>query len=266
MPTKAASKPGKGAELEAALGFLKKRGTKATRDGMARYAIPSEKAFGVPVGVIRGYAKKVGKDHALALALWKSGHYEARMLACFVDEPAEVTPAQMDAWARAFDNWAICDTACFHLFDRTPHAMTKVAAWAPRSDEFVRRAAFALLASLTVHDKSLPDTAFEKGLTLIERFATDERNFVKKSVNWALRSIGKRNAVLHRHALAVAGRLSKSAAAAPRWVGKDALRELESASVVRRLAARSSKASSKPSPKARPAARSRAGRRSAGAA
>jgi len=238
MPTKDASKPGKGAELDAALSFLKKRGTKATRDGMARYAIPSDKAFGVPVGVIRGYAKKVGKNHALALALWKSGEYEARMLACFVDEPALVTPAQMDAWARAFDNWAICDTACFHLFDRTPHAMKKVAAWAPRRDEFVRRAAFALLASLTVHDKALPDAAFVKGLGLIERFAIDERNFVKKSVNWALRSIGKRNAALHRASLAVAGRLAKSSDAAPRWVGKDALRELKSASVTRRLAAR----------------------------
>jgi 3-methyladenine DNA glycosylase AlkD len=225
-----------------ALAFLKKTAKTSVKDGMARYAIPSEHAVGVPVGVIRGYAKKIGRDHALARALYAERMYEARMLACFVDDPREVTAAQMDAWARSFDNWAICDTACFHLFDRTPHAMKKVMAWAPRREEFVRRAAFALLASLTLHDKTLPDADFEKGLRLIERAASDERNFVKKSVNWALRSIGKRNAELHRSALVLAQKLAKSSNPAARWVGADAARELSGPSVARRLAKKKKRA------------------------
>jgi len=132
------------AELEATLAWLKRRGTKANREGMARYAIRSEKVFGVSVATLRQRAKTLGRNHALASALWDTGWYEARMLAAFVDEPARVTPAQMDRWSRDFDNWAICDTACFHLFDRTPHAFKKVAAWAGRKDEFVKRAGFAL--------------------------------------------------------------------------------------------------------------------------
>ena len=216
--------------------WLEKKGNKKTRDGMARYAIPSDDAFGVSVGTLRGYAKTLGRDHALAEALWLDGHYEARMLACFVDDPALVTPAQMDRWCRAFDNWAICDTACFHLFDRTPHAWKKVTAWAPRREEFVRRAAFALLASLSVHDKKSGDAPFLRGLRLIERAAPDERNFVKKGVNWSLRCLGKRNAALNAASVKVAERLAGSSKPAARWVGKDALRELTSPSVKKRLA------------------------------
>src|SRR5690349_6691105 len=145
------------AEVARAIGLLKKRASKKTKDGMARYAIPSDKAFGVPVGMIRSIGKSLGKSHELALALWKTGHYEARMLATFVDEPEQVTREQMDRWCRDFDNWAICDTACFCLFDRTPHAFGKVRAWAKSKEEFVKRAAFALLASLTVHDKAAKD-------------------------------------------------------------------------------------------------------------
>jgi prepilin-type processing-associated H-X9-DG protein len=221
--------------------WLRAHGTKATRDGMARYAIPSDKAFGVTVGAMRTYAKKLGRDHELANALWADGHYESRMLACFVDEAALVTPAQMERWCRDFDNWAICDTACFALFDRTPHAWKKVDAWAPRREEFVRRAAFALLASLSVHDKEAGDGGFVRGLRLIERAAPDERNFVKKAVNWALRSIGKRNTALNAASVKLAKRLSASAKPAARWVGKDALRELTSASVLRRLGTRGKK-------------------------
>ena len=216
--------------------WLKRKGNKATRDGMARYAIPSHDAFGVSVGTLRRYAKKLGTDHELAEALWLDGHYEARMLACFVDDPARVTPAQMDRWCRAFDNWAICDTACFHLFDRTPHAWKKVTAWASRREEFERRAAFALLASLSLHDKKSGDAPFLRGLRLIEKAAPDERNFVKKSVSWALRSLGRRNAALHAASLKVAERLSSSSKLAARWVGKDALRELTSPAVKKRLA------------------------------
>jgi 3-methyladenine DNA glycosylase AlkD len=225
-------------DVQAVLAWLKRTGTKSTRDGMARYAIPSDKAFGVPVGALRKYAKSLGPSHALAAALWDTGWYEARMLAAFVDEPESVTPAQMDRWCRDFDSWAICDTVCFHLFDRTPHAWRKVEQWCDRRDEFVKRAAFALLASLTVHDKRAGEEQFTQGLVLIERAATDERNFVKKSVNWALRCIGKRSSALNTAAVTVARRLADSPEAAARWVGKDALRELTSAAVVRRLEAR----------------------------
>jgi 3-methyladenine DNA glycosylase AlkD len=162
------------------------------------------------------------------------------MLACFVEDPALVTPAQMDEWCGDFDSWALCDTATFHLFDRTPHAWKKVTAWAPRSEEFVRRAAFALLASLALHDKQAKDAQFLRALPLIERAAPDQRNFVKKGVSWALRSIGRRNALLHAPCVALSERLAASPKPAARWVGKDALRELTSASLKKRLAAKKS--------------------------
>jgi 3-methyladenine DNA glycosylase AlkD len=205
---------------------------------MARYAIPSDKAFGVPVGQLRAYAKRLGHNHDLAEALWQTDRYEARMLATFLDDPALVSAGQMDRWCRDFDSWAICDTACFHLFDRTPHAWKRLAAWAKRKDEFVKRAAFALLASLSVHDKRAEDAAFLEGLALVEGAAQDPRNFVKKSVNWALRSVGKRNQALNAASVAVAARLAASPDAIARWCGKDALRELGSAALARRLAAR----------------------------
>jgi 3-methyladenine DNA glycosylase AlkD len=204
------------AEVEATLAWLKRRGTRANREGMARYAIRAEKAFGVSVGTLRQLGKKLGRSHELAAGLWGAGWYEARMLASFVDEPARVTPAQMDRWCRDFDNWAICDTVCFHLFDRTPHAWAKVERWARDRDEFVKRAAFALLASLALHDKSSADELFVRCLPLIEREATDERNFVKKAVNWALSGIGGRGLVLHAEAVAVARRLAARARAKPR--------------------------------------------------
>ena len=159
------------------------------------------------------------------------------MLTAFVAEPARVTPAQMDRWCRDFDNWAICDTLCFHLFDRTPHAWAKVAQWSDKREEFVKRAAFALLASLAGHDKHSGDEAFAQCLPLVERAATDERNFVKKGVSWALRGVGRRSPPLHAAAVAVARRLADSPEAAARWVGKDALRDLTSPAVTRRLAA-----------------------------
>jgi 3-methyladenine DNA glycosylase AlkD len=208
---------------------------------MARYAIRAEKVFGVSVGVLRQYAKRIDRSHELAAALWTTGWYEARMLACLIDEPPRVTIAQMNRWARDFDNWAICDTACFALFDRTPHAWGRVDRWASSREEFVRRAAFALLASLTVHDKTTPDAAFARRLALIERAATDDRNFVSKAVNWALRSIGKRSVPLNLKAVALAKRLARSPQASARWAGRDALRELTSDAVVRRLRARAAR-------------------------
>jgi 3-methyladenine DNA glycosylase AlkD len=237
-PKSAGAKPSLEAEVESALDWLKDHSSDKTREGMARYAIPSDHALGVTVSDIRRLAKRFGRNHELAAGLWKIGCYEARMLTSFVDDPALVTPAQMDRWCRDFDNWAICDTLCFHLFDRTPHAWAKVAQWSGRREEFVKRAAFALLASLGVHDKRAADSAFLESLPLIESAAADDRNFVKKSVNWALRTIGKRNPTLNAAAVLVARRLAESPDAAPRWVGKDALRELTSAPVIQRLAAR----------------------------
>jgi len=225
--------------VETVIESLKRIASKKVRDGMARFAIPSDKAFGVSVGTMRQMAKKLGKNHELAEGLWKTGWYETRMMAAFVDEPSEVTPAQMERWCLGFDNWAICDTVCFHLFDRTPHAWKKLAPWSRLQDEFPRRGAFALLWGLTVHDKQADDEKFAQGLALIERAATDERNFVKKAVNMALRATGKRNPALHAAAVATAERLATSTNSAARWVGKDALRELTSPAISRRLAARS---------------------------
>ena len=217
---------------------LKRRGTKTVRDGMARYAIPSDKAFGVPVGAMTQLAKSLGRNHDVALALWGSGWYEARMIAAFLGEPDRLTPAMMDRWCRDFDNWAVCDHVCFHLFDRTPHAWGRVKAWSTRRDEFGKRAAFALLASLALHDKAAPDDAFLRCLPLVERAAADDRNFVKKGVSWALRLIGRRNRVLHAAAVAVAARLLAAEEPSSRWIGKDAHRELTSTAVTTRLKAR----------------------------
>jgi 3-methyladenine DNA glycosylase AlkD len=214
-------------EVHAVLASLKQRSKKQIREEMGpRYGVHTDKAFGVSMADMKQVAKRLGRSHALAAALWDTGWYEARMVASLIDEPARVTPAQMDRWCRDFDNWGICDTACFFLFDRTPHAFAKVAQWSGRRDEFVRRAAFALLACLALHDKAAGSESFMRCLPLIEEAASDDRNFVKKSVNWALRAIGRRNAGLNAAAVAVARRLSSSPDAAARWVGRDALREL----------------------------------------
>jgi 3-methyladenine DNA glycosylase AlkD/uncharacterized protein YdhG (YjbR/CyaY superfamily) len=223
-------------DVGAAVASLRRLASKKYRDGMARYAIPTDKAFGVPVGSIQTLGKHLGRNHALAAALWDTRWYEARMLAAFVDEPTEVTPAQMDRWCKDFDNWGICDTVCFHLFDRTPHAFRKVAQWSRRKEEFVKRAAFALLASLAGHDKETDDGAFAECLPLIERAAADERNFVKKGVSWALRGIGHRSPVLHAAAIESATRLAASEGAAARWIGKDVLRDLLRPLVAKKLA------------------------------
>jgi len=223
-------------EVESALTWLKRHATRHTLEGMARYGLPSDNALGVSVGDIRLLAKRLGKNHELAAALWKTGVYEARMLTSFVDEPDRVTAAQMDRWCRDFDNWGICDTVCFHLFDRTPFAWEKARQWSTSPHEFVKRAGFALMASLVVHDKAAPGPRFLAFLPLIEQGAQDERNFVKKAVNWALRCIGKRDLALNAAAIAVSKRLSQSKEASCRWVGKDALRELAGPKVHARLA------------------------------
>jgi len=225
--------------VASALRWLEAHASKSVRDGMLRYAIPNDHALGVRMGEIQKLARQLGHDHALALALWKTGVYEAQMLCAYVDEPTRVTAAQMDAQARAFDNWAICDTLCFALWVRTPHAFAKIRKWATSRDEFVKRASFALLASVALKDEAASDAEFRRGLKLIEKAATDERNFVKKAVNWALRGIGSRNLALNEAAVALSKKLAASKEPAPRWIGKDALRQLGSPATRRRLAARS---------------------------
>lgn len=224
-------------QVRLALDSLERMGTARDRDNLARFGITTDRAFGVSVANVRRLAKRLGRNHALAAALWDTGWYEARLLASFVDEPARVTAAQMERWCRAFDNWAVCDTVCFHLFDRVPHAWEKIGPWSARREEFVRRAAFALIASLALHDKTAGDERFLECLPLVERASADERNFVKKGVSWALRVVGRRGAALNAAAVTLAKRLSASPDAPARWVGRDALRELTSPAVVRRLAA-----------------------------
>lgn len=211
-------------DVTEALRTLERKGTKKNRDGMARYAIVAKKAFGVSVSDIRAIGKEIGRDHELALALWETEWYEARMLASFVADPARVTPALMDRWARDFDNWAICDTLCFHLFDKTQHALKKVKQWATKKDEFVKRASFALLASVALHDKKMDDALLIGCLPLIEAAATDDRNFVKKGVSWGLRGVGKRGGC-RAAAIELAERLASSDDRTARWIGKDALRD-----------------------------------------
>jgi 3-methyladenine DNA glycosylase AlkD len=226
-------------EVSAVLTWLERRGSHRNRTGRARYGIVTPRVFGVTMATMRPLVKRLGRNHRLALALWDTGYLEARILASFVDEPERVSPAQMERWAADFDNWAVCDSVCIHLFDRTPHAWRQVPVWARRRPEFVKRAAFAMLAGLAVHDKRGADRKFLQTLPLIERAASDERTLVKKAVNWALRQIGKRNAALNAAAIVVAQRLAERDDRAARWIGADARRELTSASIVARVRARS---------------------------
>ena len=224
-------------QVEFALAWLKGRSTRVTLEGMARYSIPSDHAYGVAMKDIKALGTMLGRNQRLAVALWETGVYQARMLASFVGDPERLTAAQMERWCKDFDNWAFCDAMSFNLFDRTPHAWTKVVQWSSRRNEFEKRTAFALLWSLTVHDTRAGDELFEQGLALIEREAGDERHFVKKATNMALRAIGKRNRALNSTAVMVGRRLANSNDATARWVGRDALRELTSPAVTRRLKA-----------------------------
>ena len=242
--TKKEARTGEG--TPSVLQALEKMSTARDLANLTRFGITAARPFGVSMANLKALAKRLGPDHDLAAALWDTGRYEARMLATLVDEPSRVTPAQMERWCRDFDNWGICDTACFVLFDRTPHAWAKVAAWSGRRPEFEKRAAFALLACLALHDKDATDEPFLEGLRLIERAAADDRNFVKKGVSWAIRLIGRRNAALNDAAVAVARRLSVSDDAAARWVGKGALKELTSPAVRGKLGGRRGSSRAKP--------------------
>jgi 3-methyladenine DNA glycosylase AlkD len=194
--------------------------------GMARYGISTRNTLGVPVVVLRKLARECGRSHRLARELWASGIHEARILATIVEDPACVTPRQMDRWARDFDSWDVCDQACQNLFRYTPFAFEKAREWAHAKPEFVRRAGFSLMAGLAGKAKDAPDAAFEAFLPLIAEAATDERNMVKKAVNWALRAIGKRNQRLGREAISTARKIYRIDSRSARWIAADALREL----------------------------------------
>ena len=203
--------------------------------GMARFGINSQKTLGVNVPVLRQMAKEIGKNHQLALQLWDSGYHEARILAGFIDETEKVTEKQMEKWAKDFDSWDICDQTCSSLFDKTDFVWQKIEELTKRKEEFVKRTGFTLMACLAVHDKKAQDKDFIKLLLMIKREATDERNFVKKAVNWALRQIGKRNKNLNKEAIKVAQEILKIDNKTAKWIAADALRELTSSSVQKRL-------------------------------
>ncbi|WP_306117225.1 MULTISPECIES: DNA alkylation repair protein [unclassified Roseitalea] len=221
--------------VDAILAWLAGNGTPEGLASMARYNIPGDNAFGIAMGDLKRKAKAIGRDHDLALALWDIGKYEARVLAAEIADPARLSEAVMDRWCADFDSWAICDHTCFVLFDRTPFAWAKVHEWAPREAEFVRRAAYALVWALSVHDKAAGDAAFEKALALIEAAPEDARPLVKKAVDMALRAVGKRNANLNASARRTCAVLMDADTPARRWIGRHALRELESAKVQERV-------------------------------
>lgn len=204
-------------------------------EGMARFGITPEKTYAVRIPELRRIAKVAGKNHQLALELWEADYRETRILACMVEDPKTMTEEQMNKWASEFDYWEICDQCCMKLFRMTPFAYKKIFEWSQREEEFAKRAAFTLIAVLAVHDKDAADGKFEQFFPLIIRESTDNRNYVKKAVNWALRHIGKRNLKLNRKAIKIAKKIDKMDSKSAKWIAKDALRELESDKIRNRL-------------------------------
>lgn len=211
---------------EQILDELKAQANPANVAGMKRYGISSEGTLGIPIPVLRKIARREGKNQALAEELWESGIHEARILAAFLAEPDQTSPDLMDRWTAQFDSWDICDQVCSNLFDRTPYAIQKALDWSQREETFVRRAGFVMMAALAVYDKKMTDEQFEAFLPLIVQASTDERNFVKKAVNWALRQIGKRNLRLNQSALETAHQISQLDSRSARWIAADAIKEL----------------------------------------
>ncbi len=214
---------------------MKQHANKANVEGMARFGINPKGTLGLSMPFLRALAKRIGMDHDLAGRLWRSGIHEARILAALIDDPRLVTPAQMESWIKDFDSWDVCDQVCGNLFDRTRYARSKAAAWARKNPEYERRAGFALMAALAWHDKTAEDELFLGYLPVIERFAFDDRNFVRKAVNWALRNIGKRSLALNKAAVACARRIAKQDSRAARWIAKDAIRELTDPKTIKRI-------------------------------
>lgn len=202
---------------------------------MSRFGIDTRNALGVTVTELRGLARRLGRNHDLAAALWESEIHEARILATMVDDPAHVTEAQMERWVSDLGSWDLCDQLCGNLFDRTPFVSDMALRWSRREAEFVKRAGFALMASSAVHRKDLPDARFEMFLPAIRAQASDDRNYVRKAASWALRQIGKRSLGLHRKAIATARQIERIDSRSARWIARDVLRELESAAVRERL-------------------------------
>jgi 3-methyladenine DNA glycosylase AlkD len=214
---------------------LRKNANPSNIEGMKRYGISVENALGIPMPIIRDMAKWIGKNHELAQLVWESDYHEARILAGLVDEPAKVTFEQMESWVNEVDSWDVCDQLCSNLFDKTIHAYRAASTWSNREELFVKRAGYVLMATLAVHDKKAGDEIFREFLVLIRRGSTDDRNFVKKAVNWALRQIGKRNLALHQAAIEMAELIVKQESSAARWIAKDALRELTNEATIERL-------------------------------
>ncbi len=205
-------------------------------EGMARFGIrPKTKVFGVPIPELRKIAKKIGKNHELALELWDSKIHEARILAGFIDQPELVSEKQFEKWVKDFDSWDVCDQVCSNLLDKTKFAYRKIFELSRRDEEFVKRTAFTLIACLSVHDKKMQDKDFIKFLPIIKKAADDERNFVKKAVNWALRQIGKRNIRLNKKALKVAREIEKMDSKSARWIARGAIRELTSKKIQKKF-------------------------------
>jgi len=202
---------------------------------MARFGISTKNTLGVPVPILRKMAKEIGRDHKLAQQLWDSKIHEARMLACFIDEIDKVTETQMEKWVKGFDSWDICDQVCGNLFDRTSFAWKRAVECTKRKEVFIKRAGFALMATLSVHNKKAKDEEFEKFFSLIKKHSIDDRNFVRKAVNWALRQIGKRNLNLNKEAIKLAKEIQKMDSKSSKWIANNAIRELESEQVQKRL-------------------------------
>ena len=222
-------------DVKQAVDRLRSMGDPKAVEGMARFGIQSGNSFGVSVPKLRTLAREVGRDHQLALELWETGLHDARLLASIVDDPEKVTIGQMDKWVRDFDSWDVVDGSCGNLFDKTPFAVAKAREWCKREEEFVKRTGFVLMAELAVHDKQANDKLFLDFLALIIAGASDKRNFVKKAVNWALRQIGKRNLKLNRAAVSTALKIQRMESGAAKWIASDALRELKSPQVMKRL-------------------------------
>jgi 3-methyladenine DNA glycosylase AlkD len=223
------------ANAQAVLKQLKAKARPDQLEGMARYALVGKKRLGISIPELRKMAKEIGQDHQLALKLWKSGIQEGRILAGMIDEPDAVTEKQLESWVKDFDSWDVCDQVCMNLFAKTPFARMKIDQWSRREEEFVKRTAFALIACLAWHDKQAPDRDFTCFFPIIKRAATDDRNFVKKAVNWALRNIGKRNLRLNGAAIKIAKELQQLDSKAARWIASGAIRELKSDAVQKRL-------------------------------
>ncbi len=217
------------------LSRLKSMSNQENVAGMARFGINPKNTYGISIPDLRRIAKELGRNHVLALQLWRSGIHEARILASMIDDPQKVTSPQMERWVGDFDSWDVCDQCCSNLFDKTALASRKAVEWSSRKEEFVKRAAFALMAALAAHDKTADDAQFKRFLKIISVQSNDERNFVKKAVNWALRQIGKRNSDLNKAAIATANKIQQHPSKAARWIASDALRELTSQAVQQRL-------------------------------